>query len=911
MKPMSPMKPMRPMRPMGPVEPMKPMSPSPFSRHFVRSGEADQVLMTPGSKSGMQNFTQSCAASKSCNLVCLRDQTRNTALALSTLFAALSFEPVVFMTRRLSLSCWHILLGICAWLLVVTCCLCECDLICFLLLPFSDCSLGLLGSLRIVLLNLVAQWFVPFALLCVAIMHVYRKLKVRRCSHFVVLRKALVPDLLGGTGLGDIGSKAWFDNIMKGLNARHLQPPMQQIRMLAQDEATLRRLQKCESLKHQLDIICGAAYKAKLSWQKVVKSPADSSVATAATPATPPPLPEVHTWRLRTRDWKVCKPAANDGEPVSGERHDAFRTQADGDPLTHLWSRKFGAYFVSAVGATRIVRSVPAHAPPAGLFTLVTLEPTARSEVQPVETLVVFPDNSHHMHKVFLTHLGTEKLSASAWKTVSLASVDSVEVLLEWWKDLTDGDALAAFDGFVKLATSPTDPVTDPVANKGKAKGKGKTKYVKQPHRLSDTLVANLNSQVSRMLGDPSGQKLGTWKASGHNVKADIIRVSVRLPKVDAVNWLKAGTQHHAILVRDIHDIPEAKDLCCVWISPGCPVMEGSAAQTQQSLKLYLASFAHSWSVVRTPYRWGIRIHKDHEREVKAIVQPHAVFVPANHFKYRIANVPKSLDPAVLVATLTADGFKPYLVSSSKGVVTIAAPSAPADIVFAIPELGCTLLLQLLPGTAGSRLHPVQTRHTEDSSPRRKSRRGDADNASLPRELDGGDTRGGAKGVLSANPCGPLDDSCQVAFPPLPNAPASPLQSVSVPTDFEPGILPNLGNTCFAAVTVRCLAHIVTKSNLSLSSIQDLSLRCLLADLSPTQWKLFIKHHHLEQGQQQDAALWLQHWLDSESALRSLVSVILNSVGCLADTSVVAAVHSCGGPQAQSFPRGPPPPGCG
>ena len=135
---------------------MKAKKASPFSRHFVRSGEADQVLMTPGSKSGMQNFTQSCAANKSCNLVCLRDQTRNTVLALSTLFAALSFEPVVFMTRRLSLSCWHILLGICAWLLVVTCCLCECDLICFLLLPFSDCSLGLLGSLRIVLLNLVA-----------------------------------------------------------------------------------------------------------------------------------------------------------------------------------------------------------------------------------------------------------------------------------------------------------------------------------------------------------------------------------------------------------------------------------------------------------------------------------------------------------------------------------------------------------------------------------------------------------------------------------------------------------------------------------------------------------------------------------------------------------------------------------
>ena len=45
--------------------------------------------------------------------------------------------------------------------------------------------------------------------------------------------------------------------------------------------------------------------------------------------------------------------------------------------------------------------------------------------------------------------------------------------------------------------------------------------------------------------------------------------------------------------------------------------------------------------------------------------------------------------------------------------------------------------------------------------------------------------------------------------------------------------------------------------------------------------------------------------LQSENRPENSVS---NSVGCLADTSVVAAVPSCGGPQAQSFPCGPPPP---
>ena len=567
-------------------------------------------------------------------------------------------------------------------------------------------------------------------------------------------------------------------------------------------------------------------------------------------------------------------------------KHDAFRDVADGDPLSHLWSRKLGAYFVSAVEATRIVRSVPAHAPPVGVFTLVTLEATARSEVQPVETIVVFPDNSHHICKVFLTHLGTDKLRTTAWTTVSLASVDSVEVLLEWWKDLSDGAVLAAFDKFVKLASSPVDSDKDSLANKGKSKGKGKTKHGKLPHRLSDTLVANLNSHVSHMLGDATGQKLaGAWTASGHNVRADIIRVSVRLPKADALTCLKSGTQHSAVLVRDIHTIPEAKDLCCVWISPGCPVLEGSAAHTRQSLQLYLASFAHPWSVVRTPFRWGIRIHKDHEREVKAIVQPHAVFVPADHFKYRIAHVPRSLDPAVLVATLTSDSFKPYLVSSFKGVVTIAAPCPPADIVFTIAELGCTLLLQHLPGPASGGPPLVPSRHVEDASPKRKSRRADSENASVgPDNGHGADTRGGAKGgVLSTNPFGPLDDAYQVAFPPLPNAGVA-RELASTEPEFELGTLPNLGNTCFAAVAVRCLAHIVKKSDLRSSVLQDVSLRRLLDDLSPAQWTRFIKHHHLEHGQQQDAALWLQKWLDSESVLCSHLSVTehvaLECVGC-------------------------------
>ena len=84
----------------------------------------------------------------------------------------------------------------------------------------------------------------------------------------------------------------------------------------------------------------------------------------------------------------------------------------------------------------------------------------------------------------------------------------------------------------------------------------------------------------------------------------------------------------------------------------------------------------------------------------------------ARHFRFRIANIPQSLDPEVLVAALATGDFKPYLVSAGRGTVVIAAPTAPPDIVFhiclhghgeppALPNLGntcyATVALQCLP----------------------------------------------------------------------------------------------------------------------------------------------------------------------------------------------------------------------
>lgn len=66
-------------------------------------------------------------------------------------------------------------------------------------------------------------------------------------------------------------------------------------------------------------------------------------------------------------------------------------------------------------------------------------ERSGRSEPTAVDTVVLHPDGTPHM-EVFLSHLGIEKLSHGTWTTVSLASFDPVEVLLEWGQDLSEGD---------------------------------------------------------------------------------------------------------------------------------------------------------------------------------------------------------------------------------------------------------------------------------------------------------------------------------------------------------------------------------------------------------------------------------------------------------------------------------------
>ena len=55
-------------------------------------------------------------------------------------------------------------------------------------------------------------------------------------------------------------------------------------------------------------------------------------------------------------------------------------------------------------------------------------------------------------------------------------------------------------------------------------------------------------------------------------MKPDIIRVSVRVPKEQALKWLREGSGHQARIVRDILEFPELAELCKVWVAHGVSV---------------------------------------------------------------------------------------------------------------------------------------------------------------------------------------------------------------------------------------------------------------------------------------------------------------------------------------------------
>ena len=103
--------------------------------------------------------------------------------------------------------------------------------------------------------------------------------------------------------------------------------------------------------------------------------------------------------------------------------------------MTLLWKRTPGMYCVDMASADRVLRSIPAHTPPAGLFTLVTAGPTARSETLPSRRLCCILMALRTLSRS-TSHMWESTSCASEFKELALTAVDTVEVQLEWWADL-------------------------------------------------------------------------------------------------------------------------------------------------------------------------------------------------------------------------------------------------------------------------------------------------------------------------------------------------------------------------------------------------------------------------------------------------------------------------------------------
>ena len=698
-------------------------------------------------------------------------------------------------------------------------------------------------------------------------------------------------DLCGGGGEAtshSVGSKAWLDVVLGVLKTRHLHPPVAQIRMLVADAQVKQRLEGAKHQKQQVDILCGAAFKAKLCWQQQSPDGPSAPAPTSSSGPFPAHAPPVPQWRLRAQDWQQCKPASTPVPLAPDGRKDAFRKQAAGDPMSLLWTRAPGVYCVDGASADRVLRSIPAHTPPAGLFTLITSAPTSRSEPVPVQVIVLHPDDTPHIASIYLTHIGVDKLCKVDFKELTLTSVDTVEVQLEWWADLCEGPERQHFQDVLDAQKAALLTPTTGLTGKGKGrgyerdKGKGKGKHKGVP----PTVIMLINTHLKALVDSPGSDVFEAGQTSHHRVQDDSIRVCTRVTKARALEWLTTGLPSKAVIARDIIAFAELEPYRKVWLPDRSALSVGPALETMQSLRLALAGLSGAWGVIRTPARWGVRVHKNQEEAAKKVLQPHVVFVPDSHHKFCIRDLPREFDPESVVATLATDSFKPYLVSNlltgpSSRKILFASPSEPSDIVFAIRDAGGsvhTVLLEKLPGPAPYRASA--TRHPEDSSPTRKTRR---PTEPAPAGGAASDVRGGGR-----PPCEQPDHvpDFNKEFPALPSARVASLHASASSCAHSQGF-PNEGNTCYVAVVLQMLLQLVSISALKVTQvIQHAPLRQVLASPGQDTWHAFLRALNLggTDAQPEDAALFLESMIEPEPALQSHVELVeelsVECVGC-------------------------------
>ena len=181
------------------------------------------------------------------------------------------------------------------------------------------------------------------------------------------------------------------------------------------------------------------------------------------------------------------------------------------------------------LSADRVLRSIPAHTPPAGLFTLVTAGPTARSETLPVSTVVLYPDGTPHLEQVYLTHVGVDKLCKVEFKELALTAVDTVEVQLEWWADLCNESEAQLYRSI--LAAQKEDGQAS-CGGKGRSKGsdrdKGRGKG--KSRGVPSTVVMLVNTHLKTLVDSPGAAVFEAGKTCRQWVQEECLKVCTRFP---------------------------------------------------------------------------------------------------------------------------------------------------------------------------------------------------------------------------------------------------------------------------------------------------------------------------------------------------------------------------------------------
>ena len=486
-----------------------------------------------------------------------------------------------------------------------------------------------------------------------------------------------------------VGSKKWLDMVAAGLKARHLEPPMSQIKLIAADPKSAERLKACDKTARVLDIVCGSARKAGLGW---VRAGGDKTTSKNDKDPNPPKQTiqvPIDKYRLRLTDWQAVRP---DKLICPLEfTHGAFAANSDHSNNDGLWTRKAGAYLIDTAIAERMLKATPANLPPALTFAIFTEGKTSRSSDDAIDVVAVDPSGDLEIKKLWITNLGVNKLHHVTMQAKTLAKVDQVEIQCEIWPDMLepDDDEKRFLD---EIILKQKAKAADKGKGSDKQKGKGKGKH-KGALQLEAQQTANINEALGKLLAQP--QQIHSWRPTNHRVFENRIWCLLRMDRAKALQWLTIGTNCPAIQFKPTTHLEELdKHWRMVWANAKLmdEFQDTHPLQVHKELSFRIAALQGKVSIVRVQDGWACRCPSELEPDVREALQPGSIHVPRYHIRFSIDRIPAEIDPEAILATLQVDDFKPYKVAVKHYLeggkrmqrIVLAASTMPKDLACAI-----------------------------------------------------------------------------------------------------------------------------------------------------------------------------------------------------------------------------------